>query len=49
MQYREDIEVKTLCRETASKVQEYTQQGGVRPFGISVLFAGMGDDGPHLF
>ena len=26
----------------------YTQIGGARPFGISILFAGV-DNGPHLF
>ncbi len=38
-----------LVRELASIAQEFTQQGGVRPFGISILVAGVDDDGPQLY
>ena len=30
-------------------LQEYTQQGGVRPFGVSVLLVGWDEDRPYLF
>lgn len=30
-------------------MQEFTQSGGVRPFGVSILFAGFDDDGPQLY
>ena len=30
-------------------MQEFTQQGGVRPFGVSLMIAGIDDNGPHLF
>lgn len=30
-------------------MQEYTQSGGVRPFGVSLLIAGYDDKGPHLY
>lgn len=30
-------------------MQEYTQSGGVRPFGVSCLVAGYDNDGPQLF
>ncbi|EGR33832.1 proteasome subunit alpha type 2, putative [Ichthyophthirius multifiliis] len=49
LQYRENIFVTSLCRQTASTVQEYTQSGGVRPFGVSLLVAGYDSDGPHLY
>jgi len=33
----------------AAVMQEYTQSGGVRPFGVSLLIAGFDEQGPHLF
>ena len=41
--------VSQVVRETALIMQEYTQSGGVRPFGVSCLVAGYDDDGPQLF
>lgn len=38
-----------LVRDTAGVMQEYTQRGGVRPFGVSLLVAGYDDDGPQLY
>lgn len=38
-----------LVREIASIMQEFTQSGGVRPFGVSLLIAGFDDDGPQLY
>ena len=46
---QENIPVLQLVREIAAIAQEFTQSGGVRPFGISVLVAGFDDDGPQLF
>ncbi|CAM9193759.1 unnamed protein product [Chrysoparadoxa australica] len=46
---REVQPVSQLVRETALVMQEYTQSGGVRPFGVSLLVAGYDDDGPQLF
>ncbi|KRX03015.1 hypothetical protein PPERSA_04810 [Pseudocohnilembus persalinus] len=49
LQFQEPMLVSSLCREVASIAQEYTQMGGVRPFGISLLTAGYDDQGPHLY
>lgn len=38
-----------LTREIASTMQEFTQSGGVRPFGVSMLVAGYDEDGPQLY
>ena len=38
-----------LVRDTAGVMQEFTQSGGVRPFGLSLLVAGYDDNGPQLF
>ncbi|CAM9814922.1 unnamed protein product, partial [Ectocarpus fasciculatus] len=42
------IPVGNLVTEVASTLQEYTQMGGVRPFGAAFLVAGIGDDGHGL-
>eukprot|EP01027_Heterolobosea_sp_BB2_P005457 GEZU01008344.1.p1 GENE.GEZU01008344.1~~GEZU01008344.1.p1 ORF type:complete len:236 (-),score=61.67 GEZU01008344.1:121-828(-) len=47
--YQEPIPVSQLVREMASVMQEYTQSGGVRPFGVSLLIAGFDEQGPHLY
>lgn len=47
--YHETIPVNQLVREVASVMQEFTQSGGVRPFGVSLLVAGFDDEGPQLF
>lgn len=47
--YGETIPVLELTREIAAIMQEHTQAGGVRPFGISLLIAGYDDDGPQLY
>ncbi|KAF8412705.1 hypothetical protein HHK36_000673 [Tetracentron sinense] len=47
--YKEQIPVTQLVRETAAVMQEFTQSGGVRPFGVSLLVAGFDDNGPQLY
>jgi len=47
--YREIQPVSQVVRESALLMQEYTQSGGVRPFGVSCLVAGYDDEGPQLF
>jgi 20S proteasome subunit alpha 2 len=47
--YQEPIPISQLVRETAAVMQEFTQSGGVRPFGVSLLLAGFDDNGPQLY
>ena len=49
LQYGESIPVLELVREIAAIAQDYTQSGGVRPFGISILVAGVDHNGPQLY
>ncbi|RME54649.1 archaeal proteasome endopeptidase complex subunit alpha [Candidatus Woesearchaeota archaeon] len=46
--YGVPIEVATLVKEVCDIKQFYTQYGGARPFGVSILFAGI-DDEAKLF
>lgn len=49
-EYHETKPISQIVKSTASLMQEYTQSGGVRPFGVSLLVAGMDGDGvPRLF
>jgi 20S proteasome subunit alpha 2 len=47
--YHEEIPVLQLVRSVAAVMQQFTQQGGVRPFGVSVLVAGLDHTGPQLY
>ncbi|PIA13426.1 N-terminal nucleophile aminohydrolase [Coemansia reversa NRRL 1564] len=47
--YMEDPPVRILVKELASIMQEFTQSGGVRPFGVSLLLAGVDERGPNLY
>eukprot|EP01006_Ploeotia_vitrea_P016428 TRINITY_DN47082_c0_g1_i1.p1 TRINITY_DN47082_c0_g1~~TRINITY_DN47082_c0_g1_i1.p1 ORF type:complete len:238 (-),score=3.06 TRINITY_DN47082_c0_g1_i1:32-745(-) len=47
--YRELSPVSEVAREAATVMQEYTQSGGVRPFGVSLLVAGYDHEGPQLY
>jgi proteasome alpha subunit len=46
--YGVPMDVPTLVKEVCDIKQFYTQFGGARPFGVSILFAGV-DDKPLLF
>ncbi|WP_202319078.1 archaeal proteasome endopeptidase complex subunit alpha [Archaeoglobus neptunius] len=46
--YDELITVKELAKRICDFKQQYTQFGGVRPFGVSLLIAGV-DDVPKLY
>lgn len=47
--YGEYPSVYMLVREVAAVMQEYTQSGGVRPFGVSLLVVGIDDTGASLY
>jgi 20S proteasome subunit alpha 2 len=47
--FHEVISVSQLVRSLANVIQEYTQSGGVRPFGVSLLIAGFDEDQPYLY
>ncbi len=46
--YDEPIDPLDLVKEISDVKQAYTQYGGARPFGVSILFAGI-KEGPQLF
>jgi len=41
--YNVPIETETLVKEICNTKQMYTQVGGARPFGVSIMFMGVGD------
>ncbi|VEU19828.1 DEKNAAC100788 [Brettanomyces naardenensis] len=41
--YNQDIPIETLVRRVCDVKQGYTQHGGLRPFGVSFIFAGYDD------
>jgi len=47
--YDEDMSVEELVKRVCDYKQNYTQYGGVRPFGTALLVAGVDDQGEHLF
>jgi proteasome alpha subunit len=47
--YAEPMSVELLVRRICDYKQQYTQFGGVRPFGTALLVGGYDDGGIHLF
>ncbi|MGD1061249.1 MAG: archaeal proteasome endopeptidase complex subunit alpha [Methanomassiliicoccales archaeon] len=47
--YDEEMSVEELVKRVCDYKQNYTQYGGVRPFGTALLVAGVDDQGEHLF
>jgi proteasome alpha subunit len=47
--YDEKISVDLLVKRICDYKQNYTQYGGVRPFGTALLVGGWDETGPHLF
>jgi 20S proteasome subunit alpha 2 len=49
LQYEEPITVRNMTSHICSLFQEFTLSGGVRPFGVSILLAGVDQSGTKLF
>ncbi|MBN1377236.1 archaeal proteasome endopeptidase complex subunit alpha [Candidatus Woesearchaeota archaeon] len=47
--YDSPIDIKDIIKHIADIKQMCTQYGGLRPFGVSLLIAGIDQDGPKLF
>ncbi|KAH8306571.1 hypothetical protein KR018_001081, partial [Drosophila ironensis] len=47
--YKEPIPISQLMPRLATLMQEYTQSGGVRPFGVSLLVCGWEKGRPYLY
>ena len=47
LSYDDDIPVEQLVQRVCDMKQGYTQFGGLRPFGVSILYAGY--DAHHTF
>ena len=47
--YDSEIEPLTIVKDIADLKQICTQSGGLRPFGVSILVAGIGNKSPKLF
>jgi len=47
--YDSPIDTITIVKDIANLKQMCTQSGGLRPFGVSLLIAGIDEDGPKLF
>ncbi|MHA1728562.1 MAG: archaeal proteasome endopeptidase complex subunit alpha [Promethearchaeota archaeon] len=48
LSYDEPIRLRSLVRKLADIKQQYTQRGGLRPFGSALLFIAVDSDGPQL-
>ena len=47
--YDEPLSVRGAVKEIADRIQLFTQYGGVRPYGVALLFGGVDENGPELF
>ena len=49
LRYGEPIGIETLTKEVTDYIQQYTQVGGARPFGVALIIAGIADGEPTLY
>jgi proteasome alpha subunit len=49
LRYGEPIGVETLTKEITDHIQQYTQVGGARPFGVALIIGGIVNGEPRLY
>ena len=49
LRYGEPMRVETLTKEVTDHIQQYTQVGGARPFGVSLIIGGVTNGRPRLY
>lgn len=49
MTYNEPVDMLLMIKKISSDMQAFTQYGGARPYGVSILFGGMRNGMPTLF
>lgn len=49
LRYGNDARVETVSKQIADHIQESTQVGGRRPYGASLILAGVDSEGPSIF
>ncbi|MFD1585778.1 archaeal proteasome endopeptidase complex subunit alpha [Halorientalis brevis] len=49
LRYEEPIDVESLTKDITDQIQQYTQTGGARPFGVALIVGGIQNGEPRLF
>ncbi len=49
LRYSEPIGVETLTKNVTDHIQQYTQVGGARPFGVALIIGGIENGQPRLY
>jgi proteasome alpha subunit len=49
LRYAEPVGVETLTKEVTDHIQQYTQVGGARPFGVALIIGGIEKGTPRLY
>jgi proteasome alpha subunit len=49
LRYGEPIGIETLTKDVTDHIQQYTQVGGARPFGVALIIGGIKDGEPRLY
>jgi proteasome alpha subunit len=49
LRYDEPIGIETLTKDVTDHIQQYTQVGGARPFGVALIIGGVQDGEPRVY